>query len=505
MPDSKSTQLYFLHPTPELYFTKGTKAFEANDLPAAIKYLTRAMGLAPENTLIICQLAICYTEQADYEQSNELLNRALKLDYKPYFYYFMANNYAYLANFKQAIYYSRRYLQAKPRGEYAAVARELLRVLEERFEAEKEVEAVKPLVRERTPLELAQQQVIETVDGYLRDGYVTKAIRYLEQARLTDDLPIYAIELSVLYNRQNRKNDAKQLLNQIESQYEGHYLARCQRAVSAYYEGQWDLFKTYATELATVYPFTSHEQLEGAIVKTLARDYAGALAMFTKLNEATGSHRKFYFYASKAAYYQGNEPLSNYYWQQFGNYDYEEPYANIWLTHSQNEAVHADEEQMLLGLQSDNQVERLCGLLQLTQSTNKIEYMHFSLHFSPNQFNDLERGFCTTPTTAKGEQPSLAVANGQFSLATASELIRIGYNVTRETLPLYRRLFAYVNDQTVHKSHCDTVEQPLLLAALLYQYNQATAQKVTKRALMQQFGVSQSQLNKFIKKTQAYC
>ncbi|EUJ40005.1 tetratricopeptide repeat protein [Brochothrix campestris] len=94
MPDSKSTQLYFLHPTPELYFTKGTKAFEANDLPAAIKYLTRAMGLAPENTLIICQLAICYTEQADYEQSNELLNRALKLDYKPYFYYFMANNYA---------------------------------------------------------------------------------------------------------------------------------------------------------------------------------------------------------------------------------------------------------------------------------------------------------------------------------------------------------------------------------------------------------------------------
>lgn len=507
MPESKSTQLYFLHPTPELYFAKGTKAFEANDLPTAIKYLTRAMGLAPENTLIICQLAICYTEKANYEKSNELLNRALKIDHKPYFYYFMANNYAYLANFKQAIYYSRRYLQEKPRGEYAAVSRELLRVLEERFEAEKEVEAVKPLVRERTPLEQAQQQVIEIVDNYVRDGYIIKAIRYLEQSRLTDDLPVYAIELSVLYNRQNRKKEALQLLDQVEAQYEGHYLARCQRAVSAYYAGQWSLFNTYATELATVYPFTSHEQLEGAIVKTLARDYAGALTMFTKLNEATGSHRKFYFYASKAAHYQGNKPLSNYYWQQFGNYDFEEPYANIWLTHPQAEAVRESEEQLLRCLQSDKQVERLCGLVQLTQSPNKIEYMHFSLHFSPNQFNELEKGFCTTPshTAPKGEQPTLAFANGQLALANATELMRLGYKVTRETLPLYRLLFSYVTDQTDRKVHCDQVEQPLLLAALLYQFKQATDKKVTKRALMQQFEISQSQLNKFIKKIQAYC
>lgn len=504
MPESDSTRIHFLNPTPEFYFAKGTKAFEQSDLPAAIKYLTRAAGLAPKNTLIICQLAICYTENGECEKSNELLSDALKIEYKPYFYYFMANNYAYLANFKQAIYYSRRYLQEKPRGEYAGPARELVAVLEERFEAEQQDEAVKPLVRESTPLERQQQAVVDQVESYVKEGYVDKAVRYLETAMLIETLPIYALELSVLYYRNNRKSEAEALIAGVETAYEGHYLARCHRAISAYYSGDWQLFQSYVTQLEAIYPFTSHEQLQYAIVKTLAKDYEGALAIFTKLNENIGAHRKFYFYASKAAFYSGNQALADYYWQQFGNYDTTEPYANIWREMNDDNIIEADAQLMFSLLNSTEQADRLMALMLVHLTKNKVEALLFSYHFTPGFFTEMEKGFYADASIITNSKQTLAYKNGGFTKQVALALSAEGCKVTRETIDVYKLLFRFTTEQTEKGIICQEEDQEALVAALLHENQQKMADKLTKRTLIKRFGVTQGQLNKYIKKIQAY-
>ena len=71
-------QLLSFTPTGEYYFTIGLKAFQRRDFQKAIKYLKRAMHLEPGEPMIVCQLAIIYTELGDYQQSNQLLHFILE-------------------------------------------------------------------------------------------------------------------------------------------------------------------------------------------------------------------------------------------------------------------------------------------------------------------------------------------------------------------------------------------------------------------------------------------
>ena len=70
---SKGQLLSFI-PTGEYYYSKGLKAFHRRDFRKAIKYLQRAMQLEPGEPMIVCQLAIIYTELGEYQQSNQLLH-----------------------------------------------------------------------------------------------------------------------------------------------------------------------------------------------------------------------------------------------------------------------------------------------------------------------------------------------------------------------------------------------------------------------------------------------
>ena len=90
------------NPTGEYYFTLGLKAFQRREFQKAIKYLKRAMNLEPGEPMIVCQLAIIYTEIGEFHQSNELLHSILEeLDEEMVeCHYFLANNYAHLGYFK---------------------------------------------------------------------------------------------------------------------------------------------------------------------------------------------------------------------------------------------------------------------------------------------------------------------------------------------------------------------------------------------------------------------
>lgn len=98
----------------------------------------------------------------------------------------------------------------------------------------------------------------------------------------------------------------------------------------------------------------------------------------------------------------------------------------------------------------------------------------------------------------------MAYKNGGFTKQVALALSAEGCKVTRETIDVYKLLFRFTTEQTEKGIICQEEDQEALVAALLHENQQKMADKLTKRTLIKRFGVTQGQLNKYIKKIQAY-
>src|SRR5690554_3351304 len=88
----------------EYYFSKGLKSYQKRDYGKAKKYLERARMLEPDEPLIPFQLAIVYTENGEFSESNKIFHELLEKSRGKMTecHYFLANNYAYLGLFKEA-------------------------------------------------------------------------------------------------------------------------------------------------------------------------------------------------------------------------------------------------------------------------------------------------------------------------------------------------------------------------------------------------------------------
>ena len=168
-------QLLSFNPTGEYYYSKGLKAFHRRDFRKAIKYLQRAMQLEPGESMIVCQLAIIYTELGEYQQSNQLLHQILE-EYDEDMvecHYFLANNYAHLGFFKDAYTHVNLYLDLEINGEFIDDAEELIDILT------LEADELDEELYEQDDLMIKQEQA----RVMLESGNFQKAVELREEVR----------------------------------------------------------------------------------------------------------------------------------------------------------------------------------------------------------------------------------------------------------------------------------------------------------------------------------
>lgn len=124
-------KIYPFYPNGQFYFERGVEAFRDQRIKEAIRYLVRASELEPGEAVILCQLAICYTEIGQFHKSNQLLREVLEQrnGNMEYCYYFIANNFAYMKDYRRALQYANRYLDSSTDGEYTEEAKDLIEVL----------------------------------------------------------------------------------------------------------------------------------------------------------------------------------------------------------------------------------------------------------------------------------------------------------------------------------------------------------------------------------------
>ncbi|WP_062354318.1 tetratricopeptide repeat protein [Bacillus kwashiorkori] len=301
-------------PTGEFYFYKGIDAFQMGNYLLAKKYLVRALQLEPNEPMITCQLAIIYSELEDYEKSNQLLMSIINNPGKPMdeCHYFLANNYAYMGLYKEAVKHANMYLSKQPTGEFADDTKELLEVLA--IETDEIDE--NGLLNESSFVEDDLIEKHELAKHLIEERKFSEAIPLLLE--IIDDYeefwPAYN-NLSLAYFHQGNKEQAKQILEKVLVENTGNLHALCNLVIFNYYEGK-DISK-YAEMLTTIYPISADHRYKLGVTFTIIGNYRhGFRWLKSLLKTSIYKESDYYYWLVLAAHYSNNETIAKKAWEK---------------------------------------------------------------------------------------------------------------------------------------------------------------------------------------------
>ncbi|RYL95782.1 tetratricopeptide repeat protein [Sporolactobacillus sp. THM7-4] len=129
--NSDKAQVISFHPDGEFFFKKGMACYQRGELENASRYIERALSFKPNEVEYLCQQAAILSELEQYESSISLLKKVVYEldDNMTECYFFMANNYAYLGEFQEALEEVNTYLALEPNGAFQHEAMELYQML----------------------------------------------------------------------------------------------------------------------------------------------------------------------------------------------------------------------------------------------------------------------------------------------------------------------------------------------------------------------------------------
>lgn len=355
-------------PTGEYYYHKGIKAYDRYDIKKAKKYLIRAWELEPDEPMIACQLALIYTDDAEYAESNELLHTVLnKLDERmTECHYFLANNYAHLGLFTEAYKHARLYLDLDQTGEFTEDTEELIALM-----GINEDENIDELEEQEL---MANQQ--EAARQLLEAGNFTEAIEMLEKAVEThpEFWPAYN-NLALAYFYEGETAKAFGILEKVLEQNPGNLHALCNLVIFLYYEQKDEELDTLLATLEKVQPISMEHRYKLGATFALAGKYDKAYYLLRHIQkQGYEGDAGFYYWLSRAAHFTGNHTTAAKAWKQLAimnpNKAGTEPWKELQQKYGKSEGEAA---YIMKLLRSERLEERLYGIFLIGVSERKKE------------------------------------------------------------------------------------------------------------------------------------
>ncbi|KGX92908.1 hypothetical protein N781_13555 [Pontibacillus halophilus JSM 076056 = DSM 19796] len=288
-------------PEGDFYFSKGVQAFKKRHFTKAVKWLKRAVELVPEEPLYQCQLSVIYTETGEYHQANEVLTNVLAKFGHDYVdcYYLIANNYAHLGLFQDAMKYARDYIQKAPNGDFKEEAEQLLTVLD--IEEDEEEDWA---FEEEDELMAYQESAFYYQERLEWD----KAMPLLEDMiRLFPSYTLAKHDYAHALFQQGSESEAIALEEQSLEQEPNSLLSVCNLALFYHKREENEKATPHIHTLLNVYPI--HEQQKLRVATTLAQvgQYKEAHERFNNVSKSKlKGHVAYYKWYSITLYHMGD-------------------------------------------------------------------------------------------------------------------------------------------------------------------------------------------------------
>ncbi|ASK62745.1 hypothetical protein CFK37_11610 [Virgibacillus phasianinus] len=284
-------------PEGNFYFAKGIEAFQRRKFDVAVKWMKKAVEVAPEEPLYHCQLSIVYTEIGAYHAANQLLTKVLQSTGDQYAdcYYLLANNYAHLGLLNDAKKYAESYLKYDPDGDFHEEATSLLEMLDiddvEEDDWEMEVED-ELLIYQETVFHHMERMEWDKVLPVLEEMIVL----FPEHKMIMHD---YTQAIFFSGDQEKAITIEQDTLDEDPNELGSHI-----NLALFYFKCGNEEYRHHIQALLNVYSI--HEQQKLKIAATLARTecYQEAYKRFTALSKsALKGHPSYYRWYSIAAYY----------------------------------------------------------------------------------------------------------------------------------------------------------------------------------------------------------
>ncbi|MBC1433846.1 hypothetical protein HB848_00660 [Listeria rocourtiae] len=484
-----SNKIYPFRPNGEFYFQRGIEAFRNQEMSEALRYLERAAFFEPDEPVIMCQLAICYTELAQFDKSNQILRRVLdEADDIHYCYYFMANNYAYMKEFKQALQHANKYLALVSEGEYVEEAKDLIQLIMEEAplssfgvsdmsEVEKDFFAFKMKVDQ-----LISEDKLDEVSQFLIAEIGEKPTFW--QAY---------IELAGIRFKEERFVEGLAILEDVLARDPGNFMALCELYLYAHYQAQWEQAGAILRELGKVEPFMSSQREKLARIYAMAGEYKHADYLFVKVDQLEILDRyAYYYYRAETAFFLGRLDEARDFWDHFTLIDGED----LEFPWEYPDLLANDERLVLEKLASDDRLEHLFGVYLLTVSDKQPALVMFNDYFDMTGWDFFEHLIFSEFEFLPDSRDA---ANCNGAIAILGRFEELDFPAKVKTAPMYLFVLDFMKRSIDQKYDLRTKNLDGLAAAILYRFKFGT-----QKVIAEWFGVSVATLRKYLLETEVF-
>ncbi|GAY77296.1 hypothetical protein NBRC111894_2850 [Sporolactobacillus inulinus] len=304
---TKKAQVIDFRRDGDLFYQKGMTSFRKGDFERARHYLDRAIQFNPNAVDYLCRQAEILSELENYELSNRLLKKVVyELDSNVTDCYFLlANNYAYLGEFQDALDEIQIYLTVEPNGTFRHEAEDLYRMLSSEL---KELEGdERPYVTEHERGRLA-----------LEHGHFDEAVHHFKQV-IEDEPDFLAAQnnLSIAYFSMGDSVHAFDAVKRVLQKDPGNIHALCNLATFFDQLGQQKERAAVVAVLGRLYPiYPEHCGKLGSTYLLIGEDQKAY--QWLNVAEKRGVHRDqvFYYWTALAAYRCGNLESARKHWRR---------------------------------------------------------------------------------------------------------------------------------------------------------------------------------------------
>lgn len=294
----------------QYFFHKGLKAYKERNLKRASKLIQRAVHLEPDDSEMLSQLAVIYSEMGQYQESNDLLDYIMANleDEMPECHYFKANNFAHLGLFQEAYKEAAAYSDADPDGEFAEENDSLLELLDLGDDG------IEDSLYDQDELLMKQDRA----KSLLESGQLAEAVAALEE--ITAEYPeLWSAynNLALAYFYSGNIVKAKQTAYQVLSHNEGNLHALCNLLVFYYYEREDEKVAELSAQLSNVYPMLLEQRYKlGATLALVGRYEIGYKWLKSLYKTGFEGDDTFFYWLSCSAYFTGHTEFAETIWRK---------------------------------------------------------------------------------------------------------------------------------------------------------------------------------------------
>ncbi|MBA2871373.1 tetratricopeptide (TPR) repeat protein [Anoxybacillus calidus] len=466
----------------EYYFKKGLAAYRRRDLYRAKKYLERAVHLSPNEPMFLCELAVVLSDLGEYQAANQLFLMIVnELDPEmTECFYFIANNYAHLGLFREAMKYAEMYIECEPDGNFVEETEDLLELLSIENEDGHMLDNQDDLIVKQ-----------ERARNLLEKGQFTEAIQLLET--IIQDYPQFWSaynNLALCYFYIGNVKKAQHMIAEVLRQNPGNLHALCNMLVFYYYLHEEQEVHRLIRKLESVYPFLiEHRYKLGATFALVGRFDLAFKWLYNLYKMGFDGDGAFYYWLSYAAYYRGYKQFAETMWKKVIHLSPEKQGQEPWS--SASSAKPQEMVRIQQWLNSENTSEILYGLYLVGKSFYKdelIKQTSFQQHLHSNSFIQSFANYIVSPTSG------IVSPNVADSFSIVDELWK-NNDVSDERMCI---AWFYIFGKAAEFEY-DFSNHSAWAAATEYVWGKKNGENTTQQSIAEKYGISISTVKRYVK------